>query len=288
MDTIHHEIFTKQNYKNTDFGPFIQDLNDVYPTGPLERGRSTYLNSKTNKWRVRIMNDEALLNAITKIAVALSQPSFFDVIAMVISGLSLITTIIIIILNYCAVKAAKESVEVAEKSLLLTKLEMQKAVDIQLYDRRLTVANHIEKDQYSDSFMEIALLFGNQICKNIESIKELISQLSYSERMHERYEELLSTYEDADEYRQLEEALNDASMWSSSQYEGYSKRYEELHQKYAIIYDYSTGEEVIYDIDAIYKEESRLDKEIKEMQKQLKEDILHIMRQKLSLEDKFQ
>lgn len=238
------------------------------------------------------MDNETLLNAVTEISRVLSEPSIFDIVAMIISGLSLITTVIVIVLNYKSVTAAeesvtasKESVKVAEKSLELTKIEMQKTIDVQLYERRLTVANHIEKDDYSDSVMEIALLFGTQTYNDIKAITDLIYEKNSYNRMHERYEELLDACEDADEYRQLEADLNDESMCSSDYYERYYKRYKELHQKYAILYDNTTEEEIVYNIDEICEEESRLDKEIRDLQKQLKNNILHIMRQKLSLEN---
>lgn len=235
------------------------------------------------------MNDQTMLNAIMEISKVLSEPSIFDVIAMVISGLSLITTVIVIVLNYRALKAAKDSVEVAEKSLELTKIEIQKAIDVQLYDRRLAVANRIEKNDYSDSVMEIALLYGTQIYMDIKTIKDLISEKNLYNRKHARYDELLDVCEDADEYRQLEADLNNESIYSSTQYyEKCYKRYEELSEKYAVLYDYTTGEEIVYDIEEICKEELRLDEEIRKLQKQLKNNILHIMRQKLSLEEKLQ
>lgn len=230
------------------------------------------------------MNNETLINAVTEISRALSEPSVFDIIAMIISALSLITTIIIIILNYRAVEAAKESVEVAQKSLELTKIEMQKTIDIQLYERRLIVANHISQNDYSDNIMEIVLLFGKEIYKKIKNIQTLIEHKNNNDRMYEKYYELLDQEEDAEEYYSLEQNLNDESL-SPELHEHYYKRYKELDEKYKIMYDHSFEEEIAYDIAEICANGRHLETEIKSSQRELKKELLQYMRKKLSFDE---
>ena len=233
------------------------------------------------------MNDEELLFAITEISKAISEPSIFDIIATGISVFSMITTIIIIYFNYRAVKAAKESVEITKKSLALTKLEMQKNIDVQLYDRRLIVANHIEQNNYCDSIMEVALLFGNNTCNKIKKIRKLLHEKAGWERNHEKYDRLLQElrYEDEciDEYEELGIMLQNDAI-PPELYQEYYMRYLELDKEYSVLYDDTPDGQIPYDIHKICGEETRLDQEIKAMQKSLKTYVLKVMRQKLSLE----
>lgn len=235
------------------------------------------------------MNNEELILSVREISKALNDVSAFDIISIVVSVLSLAATIYVMFLNHKAVEAAKESVEVAEESIALTKLEMQKAIDIQLYEKRLEVAKHIEKNDYCDTTMEIVLLFGKDTYLKIEAIKELLHEKAQWERAHTSYDGLLDKLRDEDEgvreYEDLEYILN---SWDDSmppeKYEEYWARYQELNRKYSVLYEDTPDGPIAYDINEIYHEETRLDQEIEAMQKSLKAHILKVMRQKLSLE----
>lgn len=249
------------------------------------------------------MNNEELILSVREISKALNDVSAFDIISIVVSVLSLAATIYVMVLNHKAVEAtkesveatkesvevAKQSVEVAEKSIALTKLEMQKAIDIQLYEKRLEVAKHIEKNDYCDTTMEIVLLFGKDTYLKIEVIKELLHEKAQWERAHTSYDGLLDKLRDVDEgvreYEDLEATLNlrDDSM-PPEKYEEYSARYQELNRKYSVLYEDTPDGEIAYDINEICHEETRLDQEIIAMQKSLKAHVLKVMRQKLSLE----
>lgn len=235
------------------------------------------------------MNNEELILSVREISKALNDVSAFDIISIVVSVLSLAATIYVMVLNHKAVEATKQSVEVAEKSIALTKLEMQKAIDIQLYEKRLEVAKHIEKNDYCDTTMEIVLLFGKDTYLKIEVIKELLHEKAQWERAHTSYDGLLDKLRDVDEgvreYEDLEATLNlrDDSM-PPEKYEEYSARYQELNRKYSVLCEDTPDGEIAYDINEICHEETRLDQEIIAMQKSLKAHVLKVMRQKLSLE----
>lgn len=235
------------------------------------------------------MNNEELILSVREISKALNDVSAFDIISIVVSVLSLAATIYVMVLNHKAVEATKQSVEVAEKSIALTKLEMQKAIDIQLYEKRLEVAKHIEKNDYCDTTMEIVLLFGKDTYLKIEVIKELLHEKAQWERAHTSYDGLLDKLRDVDEgvreYEDLEATLNlrDDSM-PPEKYEEYWARYQELNRKYSVLCEDTPDGEIAYDINEICHEETRLDQEIIAMQKSLKAHVLKVMRQKLSLE----
>ena len=206
---------------------------------------------------------------------------FFQIISMVISILSFITTVVVVIFNYRSVKAAELSVKAAEKSIELTKIEIQKSIDLQLYDKRLSIANHLEVNDYSDSVMEVALLFGNDIYKQIRNIKKMIQEKNNYELMEKRYDELLDTHENGDKFKRLYKLFFYHSYEiSEEEYE----QYEELYEMYYILIDYTNDDEVKYDIKNICEEKKRLYDEIEIAQKQLKIDVLKLMKQKLSLE----
>ena len=242
------------------------------------------------------MNNEELILSVREISKALNDVSAFDIISIVVSVLSLAATIYVMFLNHKAVEATKESVEatkesveVAEKSIALTKLEMQKAIDIQLYEKRLEVAKHIEKNDYCDTTMEIVLLFGKDTYLKIEAIKELLHEKAQWERAHTSYDGLLDKLRDVDEgvreYEDLEATLNlrDDSM-PQHLYEKYWAKCQKLREKYSVLCEDTPDGQIAYDINEICDEETRLDQEIIAMQKSLKAHVLKVMRQKLSLE----
>ena len=230
------------------------------------------------------MNDEALLAAITEISKAISEPSIFDIIALIISVLSLFATIIVMILNYRAVKAAKESVEVAEKSVKLAKLQMEKSVDAQLYEKRLEIANLIEKNDYSSSITEIALLFGDEVYRRVKEIQYTISLEGYQKRRYNEYKKMLKEREFGQEYDELWlQGTKSPESLSPEQL----ARYQELDAMYGILVSYywQDGEEKEdqYDIHRITSELEELELEIKRLQKELKETVLAFMKEKLEV-----
>lgn len=230
------------------------------------------------------MNNEALLSAIMEISKAISEPSIFDIIALVISVLSLLATIIVMLLNYRSVRAAKESVQVAEKSVELAKLQLEKSIDAQLYEKRLEIANRIEKNDYSSSITEIALLFGDEIYQRVKEIQYTISLESYQKERYNKYKELLKKREHWKEYENLRsEWMNFGESLPPEKL----TRYEELDDMLGILVSYYSqdGEEKEdqYDIHHIISELNRLELTIKRLQDELKEKILIFMRDKLTV-----
>ena len=62
-----------------------------------------------------------------------------------------------------------------------------------MYDRMLSIASKIEQNDYSNSTMEITILFGMTIWQDIEKIRNLLDELKCWEDKWKRYWELCDT-----------------------------------------------------------------------------------------------
>ena len=199
---------------------------------------------------------------LRQIADNLAKPSAADWIMVIITGVYVLATIAICYFNKKSADAAHEQAKQAQKAL-------QKSVDLQLFDRMIAVSNKLENDDYSSSTMEISVLFGLPIWKQVESLKRLTSELDSWQFKKKKYNELCE--EQGYDYNLAQEA-------------------QAQDEKYSIIYDYDSYdpyhgiEADKYDWKEISTTIKNLKEQIQKEQKQLKNDVYEILKSKITIE----
>lgn len=181
-----------------------------------------------------------------------------------------------------AKEQAKEDAARASEQAEQAQKMMKKTIDIQLYDKMLAISNNIEKDDYTNTIMEVSVMFGNQIWKQIENIKEQISELQEWKRKQERYNQL------------CEEQGYDESLAQEAEMEGASE--DIIHkamaqdEKFAVVYDYETYmpeygiEAEEYNWKEISSQIKILEEQVSKEQKQLKRDVYNILKSKITVD----
>lgn len=182
---------------------------------------------------------------------------------VLVSGMALLATLAVLYQNH--------------KTIELSKKDIQNAINLQMFDRMMDIANKIENDNYSSSTMELITLFGQDICKQVEELRQLKKQERCIESDEKKYQELLEEEEDYDwnleNYSNYEDASDDIIKKASEQ----NKKYRVLSEPDGL------GDMVYYDIDEINMKLSELRYNIASKQKQLKNSVYRILRNKFPL-----
>lgn len=152
-------------------------------------------------------------------------------------------------------------------------------MDLQMYDRMLSIASKIEQNDYSNSSMEITLLFGASIWQEIEKIENLSDELKVWEHKQKRYWELCDDY-----------GYNYSLEFEASR-EGASQKTLEAAEiqdkKFAVLVDHENFHPDIglekYDREEILSSISFLKNEINTLQNHLKDNIYDILSSKITL-----
>lgn len=212
---------------------------------------------------------------LRQIADNLAKPSAADWIMVIITGVYVLATIAICYFNKKSADAAHEQAKQAQKAL-------QKSVDLQLFDRMIAVSNKLENDDYSSSTMEISVLFGLPIWKQVESLKRLTSELDSWKFKEKKYNELC--VEQGYDYNLAQEAEIEGADEKTIQ------EAQAQDEKYSIIYDYDSYdpyhgiEADKYDWKEISTTIKNLKEQIQKEQKQLKNDVYEILKSKITIE----
>lgn len=207
-----------------------------------------------------------ILKVLEKIAESLSTTSIWDKASVVISLAAFITTLVVLIQNRKAMELSRESI--------------QKSIDLAMYDKMIEVANNLEKNIYTNTTMEISILFGMDVLNEVKGLQILTAQLSSSERDRDRYNELLqqTDYDFELEYMANQEDVPEEILEQAA----------EQNAKYQVLVDdeFSDLMEIVsYDIKEIIEHISVLEENIKTKQKHLKNKIYHIMRDKFKMDN---
>ena len=209
---------------------------------------------------------EKILQALNEITTAISTTSFWDIAGVVVAGLALLGSLAVLYQN--------------RKSIEISKVAIQKSIDLQMFDKMVQVANKIENNDYSSTTMEISTLFSKEILQQIEELRELTKQLSYSKRMRDKYYKLLEKTDYDRElyvYASEDDAPEEVKMRANEQEIKFQKLTEgEPDGEGGIIY---------YDIYEINEDIKNLTDEIKLRQKKVKNDVSHIIQDKYKVNE---
>ncbi|WP_409967183.1 hypothetical protein RFF05_11225 [Bengtsoniella intestinalis] len=108
----------------------------------------------------------------------------------VVSGATLAVTIVYVVATCFILCANKKSAELAQKQLKASEQALQKTIDLQLYEHRLQIANKIERDDYSSTVVEFALLFNKKIYMQQDKIQTLMSDMEILQKKKKEYWEI--------------------------------------------------------------------------------------------------
>lgn len=116
--------------------------------------------------------ESELVQAIQEIAQELNQTTCFDVLSLIISFISAIATVSVLWYNHKTIKLAKEN--------------MQHSQDLAFYEKMLVVANNIAQEDYSNTDIEIKLLFGKDVLESIQKIRALKLKIENIDKAREK------------------------------------------------------------------------------------------------------
>lgn len=206
--------------------------------------------------------ESEMVQAIQEIAQGLNQTNCFDILSLIISAISSFATVAVLYYNHKTIKLAKDG--------------MQQSLNLAFYEKMLAVANNIENGNYTNTDTEIKLLFGDTVLKNIQEIRKLQTEKVHQDRICEKYSELLALQPEAMEYHQLDDLLASESDVPKH----LVKRYEELNEKFNVLYS-QDGEE--YDWGNISAVCNQIEEKLDSLIEKVNSDIWSIMKQKLSV-----
>ena len=187
-------------------------------------------------------------------------------------ALTVLCTLIYVIATIFICIYNKRSANAAQTAL-------QKSMDLQMYDRMLSIASKIEQNDYSNSTMEITLLFGMSVWQQVEKVKSLSDALNTYKKKKQRYWELCYKYgydDMLDVKARRENAPQEVIDAANRQ-----KKF------FAIIDEERSDSEVDpeeYNRDEILSSIARLQNEISVLQKQLKNNIYTILKSKITID----
>ena len=185
-------------------------------------------------------------------------------------ALTVLCTLIYVIATIFICVYNKRSANAAQTAL-------QKSMDLQMYDRMLSIASNIEQNNYSNSTMEITLLFGTSVWQQVERIKSLSDALNIWEKKRQRYWELCYKYGYDD--------MLDANASRENAPQEVIDAANRQKKFFAIIDEERSDSEVDpeeYNHDEILSSISLLKNEITTLQKQLKNNIYTILKSKIT------
>lgn len=187
-------------------------------------------------------------------------------------ALTVLCTIIYVIATIFICVYNKRSANAAQSAL-------QKSMDLQMYDRMLSIASKIEQNDYSSSTMEITLLFGMSVWQQVEKIKRLSNTLSAWEEKQNRYWELCYEYgyDDMLDIKASQESASQAVIDAANRQK----------KSFAIISetpsDFDEDPEE-YNREEIVSSITHLQDELSVLQKQLKNNLYTILKSKITID----
>ena len=203
--------------------------------------------------------ESELVQAIQEIAQELNQNTCFDVLSLIISLISAIATVSVLWYNHKTIKLAKEN--------------MQHSQDVAFYEKMLVVANNIAQEDYSNTDIEIKLLFGKNVLESIQKIRTLkLKKESINNAKRECMKliveqldpNIIKSFLKNDNEVAEEKFLDDGS----------------LEEKLRVVYS-DKGEE--YHWEDISKQDEEVTQELKSLVQKVNDDIRNIMEEKFSL-----
>lgn len=107
--------------------------------------------------------DNELLRAIQQISEELGKTSVWDIAGVVISGISVILTVVVLMYNHKAIKLTQQSV--------------QQAVNLQLFEKRLELYNAIADDTaFYDTPLSLKIAYNDEIYRLYSDVSELCNK----------------------------------------------------------------------------------------------------------------
>lgn len=187
-------------------------------------------------------------------------------------ALTVLCTIIYVIATIFICVYNKRSANAAQSAL-------QKSMDLQMYDRMLSIASKIEQNDYSSSTMEITLLFGMSVWQQVEKIKSLSNALSAWEEKKNRYWELCYEYgyDDILDIKASQENASQAVIDAANR----QKKSFAIISEMPSEFDEDPEE---YNRDEILSSITHLQDEISVLQKQLKNNLYTILKSKITID----
>lgn len=203
--------------------------------------------------------ESELVQAIQEIAQELNQTTCFDVLSLIISFISAIATVSVLWYNHKTIKLAKEN--------------MQHSQDLAFYEKMLVVANNIAQEDYSNTDIEIKLLFGKDVLESIQKIRALRLEIENIANAREKHIRSFCKQLDTNEINAL---LGNDDKVSPEMY----LDLENLKEVFSVIYS-ENGEE--YTWQTISKKQSEVTQELESLVQKVNDDIRNIMEEKFSL-----
>lgn len=199
---------------------------------------------------------------------------------MVILGIaSLVTTIVYVVATVFILRANKKSANMAEKQIIQANESMRKMIDLQLYDKRLEIAKKFEHNDYSNSIMEIGVLFNNDILARVKNLKQFLKE---KEDWEAKYNSYIKTRD--------EQGLFDYNLEESIQSDDVSEelkiKYKEMIEKCKIVYLNACdpeGNQYFYDYDEICENKSEIEEIVNKKEKELKNMVYQIMKETIAV-----
>lgn len=182
---------------------------------------------------------------------------------VLVSGLAFFATLAVLYQNH--------------KTIELSKKDIQNAINLQMFDKMMEIANKLENNDYSITSMELLTLFGEDILNQVKDIKQLTNSKLSKENESKTYYELLHK-EDYDWELENLSSMNDAPV------EILNKANEQYEKYKVLTYQNDLDEIEYYDIEQINKELSEISSSISKKQKKLKKDVFEIIRNKFPLD----
>lgn len=203
--------------------------------------------------------ESELVQAIQEIAQELNQTTCFDVLSLIISFISAIATVSVLWYNHKTIKLAKEN--------------MQHSQDLAFYEKMLVVANNIAQEDYSNTDIEIKLLFGKDVLESIQKIRALKLKIENIDKAREKSIKSFCKQLDRNEINVL---LGNDDKVSPEMF----LDFENLEEDFRVVYS-EDGEE--YTWQTISKKQSEVTQELESLVQKVNDDIRNIMEEKFSL-----
>ncbi|MEE0548313.1 MAG: hypothetical protein UC390_11360 [Peptococcaceae bacterium] len=203
--------------------------------------------------------ESELVQAIQEIAQELNQTTCFDILSLIISFISAIATVSVLWYNHKTIKLAKEN--------------MQHSQDLAFYEKMLVVANNIAQEDYSNTDIEIKLLFGKDVLESIQKIRALKLKIENIDKAREKSIKSFCKQLDRNEINVL---LGNDDKVSPEMF----LDFENLEEDFRVVYS-EDGEE--YTWQTISKKQSEVTQELESLVQKVNDDIRNIMEEKFSL-----
>lgn len=203
--------------------------------------------------------ESELVQAIQEIAQELNQTTCFDILSLIISFISAIVTVSVLWYNHKTIKLAKEN--------------MQHSQDLAFYEKMLVVANNIAQEDYSNTDIEIKLLFGKDVLESIQKIRALKLKIENIDKAREKSIKSFCKQLDRNEINVL---LGNDDKVSPEMF----LDFENLEEDFRVVYS-EDGEE--YTWQTISKKQSEVTQELESLVQKVNDDIRNIMEEKFSL-----